>query len=79
MTETTISAIKASSPSFPSLFYSTDAGREGFWHLDANDTTSVNDDATVLVCANGKRVKRNFNGVVNVKWFWCERRFKIRN
>lgn len=69
MTETTIANVKASSPLFPSLFYSTDAGREAFWYLDNTDTTSPNDDYAVLVCANSKRVKRIFDGVFNVKWF----------
>lgn len=41
----------------------------GIFILDPNDTTSNDDDGTILVDSNGGRWKRDYNGTVNVAWF----------
>lgn len=42
----------------------------GEWVIDPSDTTSADDNATVLVRGDdGMRVKRLFTGAANVKWF----------
>jgi hypothetical protein len=65
-----ISEIRALSSLTPiEYFYTTDKGQEGNWYYDATDTTSVDNTGTVLVTADGKRIKRVFDGKVNVKWF----------
>ena len=46
----------------------TDPGISGFFYYDAIDTTSVDNDGTVIVSGT-KRWKRVFDGSVNVKWF----------
>jgi len=41
----------------------------GVFYVDASDTTSLDDDGTILVNAAGARVKRQYTGHVNVRWF----------
>lgn len=51
------------------VFYLNEAGREGFFQYDTNDNTSPDNTGTVIVTASGKRLKRIFDTVLNVKWF----------
>lgn len=50
-------------------FYTTDIGKEGNWYYDASDTTTADNTGTVLVTADGKRIKRVISGNINAKWF----------
>lgn len=50
-------------------FYTTDLGQEGNWYYDATDTTSVDNTGTVLVTADGKRIKRVIGKDIYLKWF----------
>lgn len=66
----TIAEIRALSGTLPSNnFYTTDLGQEGNWYYDASDTTSADNIGTILVTADGKRIKRAYSGAVNFKWF----------
>ena len=47
----------------------TEDGRGGHFVLDKSDTTSADNDGTVIVDANGGRWKRWYTGPVNVRWF----------
>lgn len=47
----------------------TNNGISGFFYRDDADTTAIDNGGTVIVAANGKRWKRDYDGVVNVKWF----------
>ncbi|WP_158301868.1 hypothetical protein [Paenibacillus mesophilus] len=52
------------------VFYVTDAGQDGHFYYDPNDTTSVDDTGAVVVSSTGQRFKRIMpDGTVNVKWF----------
>ena len=67
---TTITGIRALTGSLKSTqFYTTDIGQEGNWYYDASDTTSADNTGTILVTADGKRLKRVVDGIINVKWF----------
>lgn len=60
----TIAQIRAFTGVLPNTnFYTTDLGQEGNWYYDAADTTSVDNTGTVLVTADGKRIKRVFDYV----------------
>jgi len=66
----TIAQIRAFTGILPNTnFYTTDLGQEGNWYYDATDTTSVDNTGTILVTADGKRIKRVINYGVNIKWF----------
>lgn len=41
----------------------------GFFVLDTTDTSTTDDDATVLVGVSGRRWKRQFNGDADVRWW----------
>lgn len=45
------------------------AGIAGNFILDAADTTAVDNGATVIVTASGKRYKRAYSGPANVRWW----------
>lgn len=51
------------------VFYLNEAGREGFFQYDQNDTSSKDNTGTVIVTASGQRLKRIFDTVLNVRWF----------
>jgi len=53
------------------LFYTTDLGQEGNWYYDATDTMSADNTGTVLVTADGKRIKRIFD-VLTPEMFGCK-------
>lgn len=44
-------------------------GASGFFVLDATDSSTADDDATVLVGVGGKRWKRQFSGDADVRWW----------
>ncbi|MFT8211576.1 MAG: phage tailspike protein [Symbiopectobacterium sp.] len=44
-------------------------GGYGFFEVDLTDTTSADDDGTVLIDVSGRRWKRQYSGAVNVVWF----------
>lgn len=56
-------------PLLSDLYYTTDIGQEGFWRYDLNDTVSADNTGIVIVTFNGSRLKRIFDGLINVKWF----------
>ncbi len=47
----------------------TDVGREGLFYVDPLDATTTADNGVVFVTAGGQRVKRIYNGRVNLAWF----------
>lgn len=71
MLQTTIAAIRALSGALPDdYFYTTDVNQEGEWRYDASDITSLDNTGTILVTADGKRIKRiPGSSLVNIKWF----------
>ncbi|RTE08113.1 hypothetical protein [Paenibacillus whitsoniae] len=61
---------KMTAPDVNSLYYVTDSGRDGFFRYDPTDTTSANNDATIIVSASRGRFKRTMmDDGVNVQWF----------
>ena len=66
----TIAQIRALTGTLPNnYFYTTDTGQEGNWYYDSTDTTTADNTGTVLVTADGKRIKRIYTDEINVKWF----------
>jgi hypothetical protein len=67
----TIAQIRVISGILPNNnFYVTDLGKEGEWYYDPTDTTSNDNTGTVLVTADGKRIKRSFiSNELNITWF----------
>ena len=65
----TISEIRSSIGVISSQLYTTDIGQEGHWYYDDADTTSPDNLGTLLVTADGKRFKRTFDDVINLRWF----------
>ncbi|GAA3413597.1 glycosyl hydrolase family 28-related protein [Paenibacillus hodogayensis] len=52
------------------VYYVTDAGQDGHYGYDPNDTASSDDTGSVVVSSTGQRFKRIVSdGTVNVKWF----------
>lgn len=45
------------------------AGIAGVFQYDTTDTTSLDDGGTIIVLADGRRFKRDFDDVVIVDWF----------
>lgn len=72
---TTIAAIRAMGANGipdanPNIQYLTkDFGCPGTWVVDEEDTTSADNTGTVLVTAGGKRLKRNIDNEIILKWF----------
>lgn len=65
-----IAQIRAISGDLPNQhFYTYDKGKEGFWYIDNSDDFTPDNTGTVLVTADGKRIKRVVNGYTNVRWF----------
>lgn len=50
-------------------FYTTDLGQEGNWYYDASDVTTADNTGTILVTADGKRIKRIIGNEIYVDWF----------
>ncbi len=69
VTVTTVAGLRAlSGPSSTALYETTDYGG-GLWIYDSTDTTSVDNTATVVVTSDHGRLKRIYDGTINVKWF----------
>jgi len=69
----TIAQIRALSGALPNNnFYTTDLGQEGNWYYDASDVVSTDNTGTILVTADGKRVKRVKEEVEELKSSWFE-------
>lgn len=47
----------------------TDPGIAGFFYYDATDTTSTDNDGTIIVSSNGKRWKRITSKIINVRHY----------
>ncbi|AYL94567.1 glycosyl hydrolase family 28-related protein [Mucilaginibacter celer] len=76
MIQTTIQGIRDFTGTITDpIFYTTDINQEGNWRYDPNDTTSADDTGSILVTADGKRVKRIYEGVFDVKWFGAKANF----
>jgi hypothetical protein len=70
VTKTTISQLRAFTGALPNTnFYTTDFGQEGNWYYDAADTVTSDNTGTVLVTADGKRLKRVISNFISLKWF----------
>lgn len=68
---TTIALLRAETSSTADIYYTTDFGKEGEWYYDSFDTSSDDNEGTVLVSTNNLRFKRIFNkGIVNAPWFF---------
>lgn len=66
----TIAQIRALTGALPSNnFYTTDLGQEGNWYYDSTDTTTADNTGTVLVTADGKRIKRIYSNILFTEWF----------
>ncbi|WP_031529219.1 right-handed parallel beta-helix repeat-containing protein [Dyadobacter crusticola] len=66
----TIAEVQAGLAGTTEAIVITDNPRQGLFVYDASDTDTPDDGALVLVAtASGRRYKRNYNGVVNAKWF----------
>ena len=66
----TIAQIRALSGTLPTnYFYTTDTNKEGNWYYDSTDVVSADNTGTVLVTADGKRIKRIFYDSANIQWF----------
>ncbi|UVI33270.1 hypothetical protein [Paenibacillus spongiae] len=67
---TTVDQLRITSAPDPRYaFYVTDAGREGFFLYDAADTTTADNNGTVLVSTTGRRFKRVFGDTLLASWF----------
>lgn len=66
----TIADLKAKTTNTSDIYYTTDSGQEGEWYFDSVDTTSLDNEGTVIVSIGGLRFKRIFEkGIVNITWF----------
>jgi hypothetical protein len=51
-------------------YYCSEKGKEGFWHVDSEDSATPDDGGLVLVTASGKRLKREIKtGEGLLEWF----------
>lgn len=69
MIQTTIFDIQHHTGAITDFFYTTDINQEGTWRYDPDDTTSADNIGSILVTADGKRVKRIYEGVFDARWF----------
>lgn len=67
----TVAQIRALTGPLPSShFFTTDIGKEGEWFYDSSDVSSLDNNGTILVTADGKRIKRIYNNKeLNITWF----------
>jgi len=58
-------------PLMSNVYYVTDLGREGVFVYDASDTTSADNDGTIVVTASGDRYIRRTEAAspIDVRWF----------
>ncbi|NOU71589.1 hypothetical protein GC098_09165 [Paenibacillus sp. LMG 31458] len=68
---TTLSQLRTGTLINPAFaYYVTDKGREGFFLYDANDTSSADNDGTLIVGLNGRRFLRVYSGdTISASWF----------
>jgi len=66
---TSISGLRSGSTEAGEIYAITDAGREGLFRYDPADTSSSDNEGTVLVAVDGKRYKRIYSGAINASWF----------
>lgn len=66
-------------PSNSEIYYTKDLGQEGNWKKDPFDYTSNDNTGLIIVAADGSRMKRIYDGVVNVKWFGAKGDAFIKN
>jgi hypothetical protein len=67
LTLTDLRALK--NPQADTVYWVTDAGREGLFRVRAGDKTSVDNDGTLIVGREGARFGRLYDGPLNVQWF----------
>lgn len=66
----TIAQLRAlTSPEINHVYYVKDSGQEGPFYYDASDTTSADNEGTILVSTSGARFKRIYDGVIHLNWF----------
>ncbi|MDF2718447.1 MAG: hypothetical protein K0R28_5372, partial [Paenibacillus sp.] len=69
----TIAELRADTAPAAAVHFVNDPGREGHFLYDSTDSTTSDDDGTVLVSISGKRYKRiRETEWVNVKWFGAQ-------
>lgn len=64
-----ISGLKSSNDSRLTEVYITDKHKTGVFKYDSTDTTTLGDDALVIVDAGGRRYKRQFTGEALATWW----------
>ena len=64
----TVATLRKQNVSDSIVYQTTDLGG-GTWKYDPLDKTSPDNTGTVLVAAGNKRLKRIFQGAINVRWF----------
>lgn len=71
VTVRTLTQLRTLSPTDTStLYYLLQKGKEGLWRYDAGDVASADNDGTILVTSDGKRLKRVItDGILQVNWF----------
>ncbi|TCM98726.1 pectate lyase-like protein [Paenibacillus sp. BK033] len=66
----TLSGLRTTADRLPeAAYYVTDKGKEGFFLVDNADTTSADNNGTVVVTTQGKRFKRVFGDTIVLSWF----------
>lgn len=69
LTPVTISDLRSSKAKPQAAYYVSDTGREGVFAHRADDSTSADDGATIVVNTDGSRFNRVYEGPASVKWF----------
>lgn len=68
--QVTIAELRAMSTTpEPHLYLVTDPGKLGHFAYDPSDSQSADNTGTVIVTGGGARMKRQFDGPLNVRWF----------
>jgi len=65
---TTVSVLRKTDVKTSILYITTDYGG-GHWVYDSSDNTAIDNTGTELVTINNQRLKRIFQGALNIKWF----------
>jgi hypothetical protein len=66
----TVADLRALTPVTATGYWLSEVGKEGHWRVDLTDTTSADDGGTILVTANGARLKRVIQGsYYRPEWF----------
>lgn len=67
--QSTISSLRSLGVAQENSVYQTTENGGGNWVLDSTDQTSTDNTGTVIVTTSGQRLKRIFDGAVNLEWF----------